>query len=118
MAASEDECGASVEDVEKIIRVVLVGSRLKPVPWMADQSPSVLVLAVDLHCFGDGTLKNYDINVEFVRWSKEHRAPVAHLERYGFFGRGDEEDILNALEEGVERAVTEYIEVNFDPQPE
>ncbi|MDJ0908364.1 MAG: hypothetical protein QNI99_04195 [Woeseiaceae bacterium] len=109
-----DDCPFSDEALTRETQGVLIRSRIRPVErW----NPRETLLYVDVTCFRSSSLYLFDIDIFLAKF--EHNADgdvvVSHsVANYGTLGQGNSQFILDAVEEGVEQAMTDYLVANFD----
>ena len=103
-----------------IVTGIMIRSRLKPKTGFADDFDSFeLSLFVYLDCderpTGDVFLFDYDIDLARISMSKNEfiRTRVNGV-GHGNYGIGDKAFIEQSVRKGVENAVTDYLQSNFD----
>lgn len=110
-----DDCPFSDEVLQQETKGVLIRSRIRPAEgWYPRQT----LLYVDATCFRNSNNVNlFDVDIFFAKFetNQDGDAVISHtVVNYGTIGQGDREFLLNAIEEGVERAITDYLVANFD----
>jgi len=112
LARVGDDCPLSSDEVEKVVEGVLISSGITPwnsVAWLAEE----IYLSVKLTC-----VKAHDSNPAYVIQMEFGKANgdsmILYDYDFGAAGIGPAETIKQALKYNVERAIADYIEVNFD----
>jgi len=109
-------CESSIkEDFRSVVEGVLVRSRIKPLQiaehfTKPEKYPINLNAAVS--CVADLELYTFLIAVSFGRINLEEG--VNFIVPYGSIGRNETAVIKNEVKKSIERAITDYVKVNFD----
>jgi len=106
----DEDCRTSEKTATSITKGVLVRSRIKPLggdSWLEKD----LFLNVSVNCL---KLENNNpvFNID-VRFGIADMA-VRFANNFGYMGIGDKDFIEDALQGSVEKAITAYLEANFD----
>jgi hypothetical protein len=103
----------SQSELRSIAEGVFIRSRIKALPFGAhgNSTKYPIFLSVFLKCFGE-TPYLFDLDIEFRRSEPKPRVAVGYS--YGTYGSGPTAGIKNAVKEEVERAITDYVKVNFN----
>ena len=116
MTFSGPDCPVASEELDRLVKGVMIRSRIKPAEhWM----PLEVVLAVNLKCLKlESNNPIFDLSVRFVRLSPTDDESLLvtsrFFEDYGNLGIGDRSFISQSIKDSTEIAVTEYLKVNFD----
>jgi hypothetical protein len=104
----------SVAELQAIGEGVLVRSRIKPLgllDHLEDPTKYPIYLSVSLDCFGD---EPYNFNLR-VAFGKARPEPLVAFEYpYGTYGRAPTAAMKSEAREELEKAITDYIKVNFN----
>ena len=106
------DCTVTKEQVDSIVKRVLVRSRINPLGEM-EWLTANLILLVSVNCIEQPDANPIvSLDVGFGKWSP---VPIKYMRNYGLVAVGDAEYQSQAIERAVQDAITTYIEVNFDP---
>lgn len=106
-------CPNTIDEVRDIIHDSLRRARLE----MVEDTHAELQLWFKMQCVHlSETSENYlfNIEVDFGSWSEALGHFRLGESSYGTFGVNDESFIVDAIGDAVDKALTDYIEVNFD----
>ena len=107
-----NDCTVTKEQVDSIVKRVLVRSRINPLGEM-EWLTANLILLVSVNCIEQPDANPIvSLDVGFGKWSP---VPIKYMRNYGLVAVGDGEYQSQAIERAVQDAITTYIEVNFDP---
>lgn len=108
-----EECRVSAERAIETVHGVLIRSRIKPLDY--GTSPGYFALSVIVNCLGKTA---FAVQVDFLDQIAGSR--VRYGTGHGTFGTygDDPEYVVSAIKTSTERAVTAYLEANFDLTPE
>ncbi len=112
--AYTDGCPFTGEDLKQEARGVLIRSRMRPVEtWNSGET----LLYVDVTCLRNNDMHIFNIDILLAKF--EHNIDgdvvISHtFANYGKLGQGGRRFTLDAVEEGVEEALTDYLVANFD----
>jgi hypothetical protein len=104
----------SVAELQAVAEGVLVRSRIKPLgllDHLKDPAKYPIYLSVSLDCFGD---EPYNFNLRVAFGKAEPEPLVAFEHPYGTYGRAPTATIKSEAREELEKAITDYVKVNFD----
>jgi len=115
LAAVASDCSMTDERLQSLVKGVLVRSRIKPA---SSWNPNETTLEIILNCMKiDGGDPVFNLVIRFkkiIEQNDDGEYVFLITDRhYGAFGMGDSGAISQAVKEGVEIAITDYIEVNF-----
>jgi hypothetical protein len=106
------DCPVSVNALRSLIEDVLTRSQLKPLGGERWKESS-LSLQLEVYCLdADEGMMTYAVNTIFANWKAE--IPVHYTRNFGSFGRGEKATFEGAIRYSVEKAVSAYLEANFD----
>ena len=105
----DEQCSISNKEVNKIVEGVLIRSRIKPgLTWYTDS----VYLYIHFDCM---PLENNNpvlsTTIYFGRYTP--LPSIGYHHDYGNIGIGDKELQTRLIKQGVERAVTDFVRVNF-----
>ncbi len=114
-----DACGFSEEDLDELVKGVLIRSRIKPSgDWaLANLYLSVVVQCMDITVGGRKTGKVIQAKVDFGR--RNPKPAILYDSGFGTLLISVKEDYaLSRIKAAVEDAVTAYLEANFELSPD
>jgi len=113
--SAEGDCPLSAKNLDKLVKGVIIRSRIKPAEgW----NPHETALNVDLVCLKrEGNSPVYESTVQFVKihLNDDGMVLLTHMmEDYGSLGIGDKSFVSQSLKDSTEAAITDYLKANFD----
>ncbi len=114
--AVEDECPFSLEEVDHLVKGIMIRSRIEPA---ASWKPNEPILDVDLQCVkqDDWVKRVVSLNVQFIKVDvdDEGEALITHTTKaYSALGIGDKPYITQNLQHLTQKAIADYLKVNHD----
>ena len=108
--------GMSQAELLSIAEGVFVRSRIKPLSsteHVDNPKKYPIYLNVRLDCFGDGPLYHFMFGINFGQWIPPGPS-VLLTKPYGNYGSADTVGIKGYGKRAVERAITDYVKLNFN----
>ena len=103
-------CPVVENEIRYLAETIIVRSRLSPVSEWSDSDR--LYLSIEVSCIDRDLLP--PIFMSNIHFQIDHHVPIQFRRNYGQFGTGDNASVNDSIRDSVERAVTDFIRVNFD----
>ena len=111
-AAVSDDCPITTTNAERIVKDVFTRRQIKPLArprWIARD----LYLSVMVDCLQLAN-NNPVFNVNVFFGSENGLVPILYDYPYGSLGQGGSDLLEQGVKDSVEKAIADFIEVNFD----
>lgn len=106
------DCPITDDELRSLIEGGLTRNGIKPLGGERWKDSS-LSLQVEVYCLGPKEeMVHYAINTIFANWKAD--IPVQYTNNFGSFGRDRKPTFEGAIRYSVEKAITAYLEANFD----
>ena len=105
----DKDCSINAEEFRDAVDGVLIKAGIIPI-----ETATQPFLNIHVSCFPTGTDSPlFRITTRFGRYSEKYETPIFPYEDYGTYGMGNKGEQQSAARETIERAVDDYIKVNF-----
>jgi len=111
---ADDNCPLTTDELKEVTSDVLIDSRIEP-RLGNEWANNPLFLSATIDCLTpniQGGLQIYQIEIDYGNASGYVK--ILYDNPYGSLGTGGKNFILSGYKNHLERAITDYIKVNFD----
>ena len=117
VAIADSDCSMTSKELESLVKGVLVRSRIEAVDWWF---PNQTTFSLTLECVTRDNDRNpvFRAEIRFMKFVREIEdggyEQLITDKDYGKFGIGSSDFIARTVKEGIELAITDYLESNLD----
>ena len=101
-------------ELEALVNGVLIRSRVRPLDFTETPELYLNVIAECLEFSTRERFYSYSIDIRFAFRNSAFVHLIYESPNYGAFGHGDSDFIQEAIKDATERAITDYLQANFD----
>lgn len=112
---AHSDCPISGKELEKLVKGVMIRSRIKPAESWGAFEPTLQVTVNCLPLQGNNPV--FHSSVQFKKMLIDDNDDLLYIHRasdYGTIGIGEKSFITQSLKDSTEAAITEYLKANFD----